>query len=833
MRNSTFDLRRARNLTAARLARLAGFLPTHPDPQHLLDRVAKAIPYVPDDAVRGDLAMAYRAAAADRSATWVPSAQAASDDRQPDDSGNPQVQHRRRLAGQIAQRLHPGGGLPAEEPDEDGFLSSSLDELNARWLAAAIPWRNGPDADEAPVGEPGGAEEQERPSHSLLAAELQRIGGPAFAGAFAAANQLPDEMLYELVRETYNPRDLGGQFFITSSIAEREDEEPVLAALRKVKGALLIAAIDHHFLVGGISDAWRGIDAAGLADVDWVPVLAFVLALPVEEQRNSVSQLYGFDDSPGIDTVPRLAALRLLLPHLSDDQVGMAFADLVRLDDPTVRRIALELIAPRLDTAQVSQALPALNTSADVRERAWCLNELARALDTADARGPQIAEWSLDAATAIRSGKDFGLVASFVARHLIDRTDDAAAPRRSADENDRFPSAAMLPADRMLATLRAMDYNNRVDAIGALALATSGPLPVSVVNEALNLPVVNPIDKFSPRGWLISTLAERFPEESLAATFRAAMELPHRTQVGDSQAWGWNWSHEYPRGSALYSLASRLRGEMAEAAFSASGELPWVAREEVLQKLAAHADERLARALFDYSFKIHETYMNLPSSAQIPYALEHTVVTQPLSTFKIDREVHLAEMIAATASRLDPVRVDRAVAQAQAFNNAGPRSWLPSRLLPPLSQDRREPLLSSAFVATLEFIGVDPSRLDLLTDLLPFIRQEIDRRRDAVRDFVEHLVPGQRELLTLEQFSGLPEAEQLEFRSLMGLGQVEEMAAVPEEASDDVPAAVPHPCNAVTGLRRKHAGLAHPDIERRATRRTPRRAGEHETDPRA
>ena len=95
-------------------------------------------------------------------------------------------------------------------------------------------------------------------------------------------------------------------------------------------------------------------------------------------------------------------------------------------------------------------------------------------------------------------------------------------------------------------------------------------------------------------------------------------------------------------------------------------------------------------------------------------------------------------------------------------------------------------MLSSAFVATLEFIGVDPSRLDLLTDLLPFIRQEIDRRRDAVRDFVEHLVPGQRELLTLEQFSGLPEAEQLEFRSLMGLGQVEEMAAVPEEASDDV-----------------------------------------------
>ena len=147
------------------------------------------------------------------------------------------------------------------------------------------------------------------------------------------------------------------------------------------------------------------------------------------------------------------------------------------------------------------------------------------------------------------------------------------------------------------------------------------------------------------------------PGGESAATFRAAMELPHRTQVGDSQAWGWNWSHEYPRGSALYSLASRLRGEMAEAAFSASGELPWVAREEVLQKLAAHADERLARALFDYSFKIHETYMNLPSSAQIPYALEHTVVTQPLSTFKIDREVHLAEMIAATASRLDPVRV--------------------------------------------------------------------------------------------------------------------------------------------------------------------------------
>jgi hypothetical protein len=515
-----------------------------------------------------------------------------------------------------------------------------------------------------------------------------------------------------------------------------------LATSPQARAALLITALDRHFRMGTILLAWRGVAPGDLAEVDWSLVLAYALPLPVEEQRQSFGQLLRADPWPSMGSVPRLAALRLVLPHLTDDQVGTAFTNLAQLEDPDLRRIALGLIAPRLNAAQVARALQPRGSSPDAREQAWFLGELASVAP--DARKPELESWSMDAVAATRSGEDFGF-------------------------------AATLPADRVLTAVQAMDYNNRVDAIAALTEATSGPLPPAIVSEVLQLPVINQIGKYSPRAWAISTVADRIPEDQLAATMRAALEIPRRTRVGDSQAMGVNWGHEYPQAGALTQLAPRLRGELAEAAFAASRELPWIAREELLQKLVPQADEGLARAIFDYSVEVHQTYLGLPDSAPVPYELEGTFVTEPLPTFKDHREVALAETIAAIAARLDPARLDHAITQCQAFHNAGPRSWLPARLLPHLSENRREAVLGPAIIAALEFITDDPSRLDLLTDLMPYTRAETDRRKNAVYDFVEGLIPGQRDYLTARQLKALPRPKRQAYLTLMGADRADEM----------------------------------------------------------
>ena len=257
---------------------------------------------------------------------------------------------------------------------------------------------------------------------------------------------------------------------------------------------------------------------------------------------------------------------------------------MVRLDNPVVRRTALALLASRLEAGQVARALRALDTHPTGPEQAWFLNELASMADPADERQSQLTGWALDALTAIRSGADFGLVASLAAA----RSDGYAPDDGAAVSEERRPAAALIPVDKVLPALRSMDYNNRLDALGALARATSGPLPPPLVSVALTLPVVDRQAPHSPRGDAITGLAHRFTNEELAVALRAALELPSRIGTGDSQAWGWNWTREYPRGAALLALAPRLRGELAEAAFVASKALPWVAREEVQQEIAKH-----------------------------------------------------------------------------------------------------------------------------------------------------------------------------------------------------------------------------------------------------
>lgn len=749
---AAWDPRRSRVRAAALLTRLVGFLPALPADQRAAHRVAGAIASVPDAAARDDLVTAFRAAFPGHDVAWP-----ATGGTSADDTAGDQARYRQRLMEQIHGLT--GRGFPASAPDDDTFLSPSLDGLHDQWLSTVLPSLFG-DTPWPPEEErPEEAEASERDVKRVLA-EIRRIGGPVFVGTAAAKGKLPDEVLYQLVREAADPRDLGGQLYIASSLAQRlsEDEATGPAVVPKVKAGLLMAALDHHFRDGAIRSAWRGAEPEFLADVEWDAVLAFALTLPAEKQRGALDRLNGDVGPPDVDRIPRLAALCLLLPHLSAGQVEVAFADAVALSDPWVRRLALGLVAPRLDAGQVARALRALDGAGDDREQAWFLIELSRRLGSTDPRLAQVTRWSLDAVAGMRSGTDFGLIVS------------VPLPREAGPVPEGEPELAEgFPVTRALSTLSGMDDNNRTDALFAIAAATKGQLPAGLFQEMLRLPVVNAAGKYSARGSVISALAGRFPDECLAAAFTAAMELPHRLEIGDAQAWGWNWGYEYPRGAALLALAPRLSGELAAAAFDACRDLPWVAREPVLQGLARQADAPLAAAIFDYSFQVHREYMALPETAGVPWRLEDTVVTDPVDVFKIGREVHLAEVIAAVAGRLDPARLGKAVAQAQAFDNFGPRAWLPARLLPLLDEDRREPMLSSAALAAQEYIAEDPSRLDLITDLTPYLRVEIARRREPVDRFLAQRFPGRRELLTMEEVHRLPGDEREEYARLLGV----------------------------------------------------------------
>ncbi|MBB5857859.1 hypothetical protein ACFQ05_19810 [Amycolatopsis umgeniensis] len=687
---TTFDPRPAFAQAAELLARLAGFLPALPTGQRLAERLAAVVARVPDQERRDSLVRAFETAFPDGGLVW-----------------------------------------PADEPEDSAAEDVAL-----------------PDDERRPVE----TDDDEGPP-AWFVAEMRRSVGPVLAGFAAEAQGLPDEVLYRFVREAAAPQDLVTQLFAL----------PAAPVSRKIRAGLLIAALDHHFRRGTLRAAWHGVAPQCLVDVEWNAVLTFVLTLPAEEERTALHLAYGeqrearhlvdgSNHAADAERIPRLAALRLTLPYLTEEQVGIAFTNLISLTDPWTLRLALEMLAPRLDTAQVAQGLRELRAGGDAREQVWFLLELVRGLDPADPRRQRIMRWSLDAIAAMRTGADLGL----------------------------FTATEDLPVEQILDALRAVDDNNRTDAFLAIARATSGPLPAEIVEESLLLPVLNATGHYSPRCEVIASIADRFPDETVEAAFHAAMELPRRLDIGDSQLWGWNWGYEYPLGSALRELAPRLRGESAEAAFTACRDLPWIAREDVLEQLAAQADGPLAAALFDYSIAIHDQYLNLPDSAPAGHPLEGTVVTEPISHFKLNHEVHLAEMIAATASKLDPSRLRQAVAQAQALRAGGPNAWLPARLLPFLDEDQREPLLSGAVIAALEFVGHDPSRLDLVTDLLPGMHAEISRRREPLDRFLGQRFDGRHDLLTEEEFHVLSEKDGQEYLHLTGADLLAEMRTLIE-----------------------------------------------------
>ncbi|MBL7488606.1 hypothetical protein I6A60_26665 [Frankia sp. AgB1.9] len=747
-----FDLSRASRDVAELLVRLAAFLPLHPAPQDFLQAVGKSLGFVTDPNLLGRLMEAYA----------LPGP---AESLKPSEDGSPDEESRARrdLLRSVQAAVRPGE--VNELLGTDDLPGDSIEILQWRYLNLLLPKLNGPD--EAPDYEPseGGAAD-----YSLVMREIRRLGMPTFLATMVSREPLSDADLLKLVRETMKPSDLAEQLFMMSLINElREDEvqdAQITQAQRRIRAALLIAALDRHVQEGSVAAAWLGVRADDLVDVDWNAVLAHFLALSLDPQRTTLDLVYG--TAIDIRTAPRLAALPLLLPHLIDDQVSSVFTDVLAWYDSDMRRAGLELLAPRLTRQQVDRALRSLAPDVDAVSQLWAIEALTTGINAGDLRLLTVDEWYAQTITDIRSGQDFGLAARLISRPVGEQPDK------------RPPPGDLLPAAQLLGPLRSMTVPHRLDALLALARATAGRLPPKIVAEALALPTAGDNNKISPRGWLIAMLADRFPDEWIERVFVAALELPERNAIGDSQAWGWNWIHEYPRGAAILALAPRLTGDQATAAFEECKRLPWFAREEITRALAAVADERLARLIFDHALHVHPDYMSLPDSVSGAYVLEQTVVMSELAIFKIEREVQLAEVIAATVDRLDQDRLDRAVAQALAFTNDGPRAWLPARLLPHLPRGRIEPLLSSGALAAIEFVGADPGRLDLLTDLLPAMEDEIARRSDAVQNFVERHAHERRERLTRAEYERLTADEAREYERLLGADAMAEASAAHE-----------------------------------------------------
>jgi hypothetical protein len=375
MSRAVVDDERQRDRNADLLARLIPFLGVHADLRRLVDRGAAVVAHLPGDEHRARLATALRELAAARLPGWAPTTHA-----DPEHGADRSAADRSR-GRLMAEMLRLHGHMESDGEDDRGFLAPNLDELNRRWIASALPSPETPETGDDLSEE--STEEADPEPYPLVRAELQRVGGPAFMGLAATVNGLSDEMLYELVGSAADHEDLGGQFFVVSYLAENQEDDTARQALRKVKAGLLMAAIEHHLRHGSLRAAWRGIEEEDLVDVHWDPVLVSVLRLPVEEQRNSLDMMYGIASEPAVDNIPRFAALRLLLAHLREEQVGVALADVLRCTDPTIRRVGLELIAPRLAPTDVARAIQGLETPGG-RPRAELAPERA---GTPDSRG--------------------------------------------------------------------------------------------------------------------------------------------------------------------------------------------------------------------------------------------------------------------------------------------------------------------------------------------------------------------------------------------------------------------------------------------------------------
>ena len=561
----------------------------------------------------------------------------------------------------------------------------------------------------------------------------RRTAGPAVLASLLTVQDLSPEDIGAIIEVLFRPDDVVGQFVMLQTIAQSMNQPDVVAAVQTVKAQLLCQAIDHAFRTGTLSVLWESIPPGLYADADLQRVLDLALALPAEEQRSAYWHTVNQRGLPPLTmNVPRLAALSGIMPVLTPAQVGQALDNLRGIPDAAVRRLAIGMLGPFLTREQVHAAMADLGTISEARELAWAYSML----DAPSA-------WAAAASAEITDGTSLAEIVK------------------------------LRPDLDVVAPLRRMDHNNRLDALWAIALDGDDPLPPEVTAEILDLPAESERNSYSWRAMALAAAARRVSDDWLPAAWVATSNLPRRLRIDDAALMGYHWSYEYPQAAVVQELAPRLTGTLARRAFEAVRDLPWLPREDTFATLAKNADAALAGDIADAALASYHRLCELPEGNEV--AWDGAVIPILNERFRGEREARLAELIAVLADRLDPERLLTARRLALDFRNVGPRAWLPARLMPHLDPADRRELLAPALVGALAFVADKVERLDLVADLIPFVREELDRSTGEVLEFVFRRFPkhGPGFLLNDAELAALDQDDHAEYVRLLGLPPTE------------------------------------------------------------
>jgi hypothetical protein len=553
---------------------------------------------------------------------------------------------------------------------------------------------------------------------------IQRIA--LFAVLPLFVERMSAEELSSIVHTAFTPQLLLAQYDIVDGIdGVAADLSPEgVSARRLVRGELLCAALKHAAdQAEPLVDAWRAVPSAQISSADLAPVLAYLRTLPLESTRHQlVTTMFTEHYDEGNPSL-RLQALRLVAPYLSGSDCEQLFAEIGEHADPQLRLDALVLLAARFDSDALADTLSALPRFADALQQSWVLGALTP--DSEDLRH-QVTGWRLAAISDISGGARMG-------EALVELATDGG-------------EAAAWRSDLVYEALTSASPNRRLDALVSLGSGLEQELDERTARLVLELPAVDDAGRYSWRAIGITALAARLPAAVVPDAWSAARELPTRMRIGNSESFGWHWSYEFARAAATYALVPQLPEAMLWVALRDAQELSWTPRRAVLTALAEHADTELAGAVLESVLDRATQYAALPDPGP-SHLVEGVEVLEPIAMFKVRREVDTAELIAALAPKLDQAHLTQAVRHLPAFTNDGPRAWLPGQLVPYLDGALRAQVLPQAVTSAMAFVTEDPTRLDMLTFLLPHLREMLDKDVAPIRHLVHRYFPGRRDLL--------------------------------------------------------------------------------------
>jgi nucleoside phosphorylase len=422
--------------------------------------------------------------------------------------------------------------------------------------------------------------------------------------------------------------------------------------LSEAKGDFVASQMEKEFSSGDFYPfEMHPIKPEQLRGANLKKALEIALKLPQVEGRR-------YSMTPSHNNSPRANALILLVPYLKGTLLRRALEGVLNIDVEWARHWALNEFAPYLQGEQIAIALEASLALHDEPSRENVLGLLVPLLE--GQKRTEVFQWELKAALTAQRGRD--RVEAVV--NLLSRS-------------EAWPSEDILE-NALRAMEEVVDSKEMEDALVALTLKAEGKIPNKLLNAILSLPVIDEGGGRSPRAQAIVKLIPVFQDDVLPLVLDAVLEIPQ--ELPAYPPWmGWHFSVYNPRTGLLCELAPRLKGDLAQKAFT----------------------EGIKIWLFDYP--------------------------------------QYAEICAAYASQLEQNTLKEILKEALSFEENGAKAWLIAHILPYLQdKELRTSTAEIAYDAALSFVAQDqPERMDLVYDLLPFLG---NRTRDKALSKAAQLI---------------------------------------------------------------------------------------------